>query len=141
MVGLHEPERIEEIRTLLTDEVAYRVYVINTFNQIHERFKYSEKLLENYTEIIKTLTASIDCRLNAQDNALKDCFEQLRPTKMGVASFLDRAWNQFLDKIGWVLILVILWIVLKVILFGEVPWAKVLHHTPKPPPAIVEPRE
>ncbi len=38
-----------------------------------------------------------------------------------LTGFLDRAWRQFLDKVGWIIIALALWAILKSVLFGEYP--------------------
>ncbi|HQM30632.1 MAG TPA: hypothetical protein PLR20_14890 [Syntrophales bacterium] len=46
-----------------------------------------------------------------------------RPEKedLELTGFLNRAWRQFLDKVGWIIIALALWAILKSFVFGEYP--------------------
>ena len=137
-----EHSKIEEIKALLTDEVAYRVYVINTFNQMHEQFKYQEKLLGVYQTTLSAIQETRNNRMNSYDVAMNDCMDKLkRPERGGISGFLDRAWNQFANKFGWVVIAVILWMLLKTFLFGEGPFGKWIIHPAPPSPSVPAERE
>lgn len=131
-----EHGKIEEIKSLLTDEVAYRVYVINTFNQINEQFKYQEKLLGVYQTSLDAIHNTLNNRMNTYDKDLQECFDKLNARPVGVTGFLDKAFNQFLNKFGWVIIAVILWALIKTFIFGEGPFGQWFYINKPVPPAI-----
>lgn len=135
-----EHSKIEEIKALLTDDVAYRVYVINTFNQMHEQFKYQEKLLGVYQTSLDAIHNTLNNRMNTYDTVLSECIEKIADkSKSGISGFLDKAWTQFTNKFAWIFVAVILWALLKTFLFGEGPLGTMFgFHLEKAKPPITE---
>lgn len=53
-------EKQDEIRELITDEVAYRVYVLSTFKDLETKLKYQEGLLEHAKSELGNVTDKLE---------------------------------------------------------------------------------
>lgn len=62
---MDEQENIKELEHILSNEVAYRVYILTTFRDLQTRLKYFEGLQEKSSQDLKRL-------LNEHDSCRKD---------------------------------------------------------------------
>jgi len=104
-----EKEKIAEITELLTDEVAYRVYILSTFRELTHKLNYQQGLLENHAGELSDISGRMDTLL--QEHAV--CTKRVADTHIYEDTWkwtkrVREIWMTVTQKVAvWLLLAVI----------------------------------
>jgi hypothetical protein len=102
----------KEIHELLTDEVAYRVYVLSTFKDVENRLRYQEGLLENTNVDLNSISSNLENLLIEH----KTCTDRVSKSLIYEETWrwthkIKKLWDSVLPKVlGSIIIGLLLWL-------------------------------
>lgn len=127
-------DQLHEIKTVLDQRTLVNVGVDKQIDNLTEVAKLNSTNIQKLRLVVENGLSDRTKTIEASVKALEEAFEKRRQEKelekavceAGIRGFLLRSWEDFKNKFGWMLILIIFWLFcwgfVKAIVFNELPF-------------------